>query len=265
MIRVLYSKISDAFNETRENKTIGQRRCNLCGENSGSLYFDCVANPNKINDYGFDLMIRDACCEDSVKSIEKFRKEYTKLQFLKAIEFIDKNSTPKIYKPLRLDDFKDNTPVYNKIHSMIKSYPDSKGLFVYSRNNGTGKTALSTVYAKTITAFKGAKKYQFMNYPEFVNKYEQLGFQDKEDYLNSFKKAKVLVIDDLGKGRSTNQSITNIYDIVNYRVNNGMIVICNSNLSLSEIGKEFDSSVASRLYEMCDIIEMKGKDKRISN
>lgn len=238
--------------------------CNHCGKDVEPLHFDYCGNPSKRNSYGFGLIIKDVCCDDMKLVLEPFRKEFVKKFFEMAINSINEKSTPKIYQHLKLADFKNNKLVYDKIKKMIDSYPDIKGLYAYSKNNGTGKTALSTVYAKVVCALSGFYRYKFLNYPEFVNKYEQLPFEDKGYYLNGFKKADLLVIDDLGKGRSTIQSTANIYDIVNHRINNEMIIICNSNLSLGEIGKQFDSSVASRLYEMCEIIDMKGKDLRLN-
>lgn len=207
-----------------------------------------------------DLSDIEYCCEGLKNEMMKYQKPYRKAFIDLAIWSTDERSTPKIYRGLTVENFKDKK-YYSKIIDHISRR--DKSLYIYGKKNGTGKSALSCVVAKTIVALTKKPKYIFLNYPEFVNKYEQYSFDEKADYLYDLKEGRVLVIDDLGKGRSTNQSISNIYDIINFRYNNQMKVIINSNLSLTEISSQFDSSVASRLFEMCDIIEINDRDLRI--
>lgn len=207
-----------------------------------------------------DLGGIEFCCDKVRASVLTLQKPYRKAFIEDAIKSVDNKCTPTIYRGLTVDNFKDKK-YYSKIIDHISKR--EKSLFVYGKKNGTGKTALCCVVAKTIVALTKKPRYVFLNYPDFVNKYEQVSFNEKADYLEDLKGCRVLVIDDLGKGRSTNQSISNIYDIINFRYNNQIKVIINSNLSLTEISSQFDSSVASRLFEMCDIIEINDKDLRI--
>jgi DNA replication protein DnaC len=234
--------------------------CNFCGEPVRISY---DTQNGFRSDYDFDALVKNLCCDKMKAIAETMRKDHEKEIVEHFIYFADKE-TPPIYKKFRLGDFPTSKTATIRKYFKEKEYESGRGFYIYSRKNGTGKTALSCTIAKTLCGVKRKIWYSFINYPDFVNKYEQASFDDKSFILERCREAYVLVIDDLGKGRSTNQSITNIYDIVNYRNINQMITIVNSNISLQEISEKFDSSVSSRLYEMCDIMEMEGEDLRMA-
>lgn len=234
--------------------------CNFCGE-PVRISYDTQGGFR--SDYDFDALIENLCCDKMKAIAETMRKDHEKEIVEHFIYFADKE-TPLIYRKFRLGDFPTIKTATIRKYFKEKEYESGRGFYIYSRKNGTGKTALSCTIAKTLCGVKRKVWYSFINYPDFVNKYEQASFDDKYFLLDRCREAYVLVIDDLGKGRSTNQSITNIYDIVNYRNINQMITIINSNISLQEISEKFDSSVSSRLYEMCDIMEMEGEDLRMA-
>ena len=86
---------------------------------------------------------------------------------------------------------------------------------------------------------------------------------DEEYYrksINKFKKAKVLLIDDLFKGSITGSDINIMFEIINYRYLNGLPLIVSCEKSIEEI-INIDEAIGSRLYEMsCDYaISLSGK------
>jgi len=85
---------------------------------------------------------------------------------------------------------------------------------------------------------------------------------DEDSYsraIDTFKKAPMLVIDDLLKGRTTESDINILFEIVNYRYVCGLPVIVTSEKTTSEL-LDFDSAIGSRLIEMAEgrIIELNG-------
>ena len=240
--------------------------CKFCGEQSLFCYDFHAAFIN--NDFGFNAIVEGACCKKMEIELEKCRKSHIKEYIKYCTSTIDKLSTPVIYRDFTMSSLKE-IEQHKKAEKQIRDYfkkglKEKLGVYIFSKKNGTGKTATACIICKTACAYLGYRKYEFMNYPEFVSKYEQASFEDKEDLLNIYKRIRILLIDDLGKGRSTVTSISNIYDIINTRNNNRKITIFTSNLSITEISKSFDSSVASRLFEMTEIIEMGGKDLRLT-
>lgn len=237
---------------------IKKHTCNFCGKRSGFNFLPHEVD--KTNNYGFDSVLDSACCENMRNELEKCRQMHKKEYLEYSIQLIDELSTPQIYKRFRITNVKEKS-VYGKIK---EKFSGKKGFYFYSKDNGTGKTATSCIVCKTKCAYLGFKKYEFMNYTDFVSKYEQLPFEEKGDILEKYKTCNILLIDDLGKGRNTATAVSNIYNIVNYRVINELFTVFTSNLTPLEISETFDSSVASRLFEITEIIEMKGKDLRLN-
>lgn len=233
--------------------------CNFCGKPVS--VFPVYEQSSNVENFGFDLIIQKLCCEEMRSRAGKLRKEHQREYIEFRIKEIDLISTPLIYRAFRINNFKQGW-IVKKVKDFSAGLT-GKGLYIYSAKNGTGKTTLSCVSAKTYCAYWGIEKYRFFNYAEFVNKFESLDFNERGELMEIYKTARVLIIDDLGKGRLSPMSLSNIYDIVNYRNMNALITIVSSNLSLDQISESFDSSVASRLFEMCELVEMKGEDLRI--
>lgn len=75
---------------------------------------------------------------------------------------------------------------------------------------------------------------------------------DEEYYrkvMNKFKRAKVLLIDDLFKGSISGSDVNIMFEIINYRYLNGLPVIVSCEKSIDEI-MNIDEAIGSRLYEM---------------
>ena len=102
-----------------------------------------------------------------------------------------------------------------------------------------------------------------MPYREMATKLKQ-SVTDEESYtkaIDTFKKAPMLVIDDLLKGRTTESDINILFEIVNYRYVCNLPMIVTSEKLTSEL-LDFDSAIGSRLIEMAEgrIIEFKGNE-----
>ena len=54
-----------------------------------------------------------------------------------------------------------------------------------------------------------------------------------------------------------------MYRLINYRYENMLRTFFASNLSLQELAERSGDRIASRIAEMCDIIEIGGEDKRL--
>lgn len=124
---------------------------------------------------------------------------------------------------------------------------------------GAGKTHLSIAIANNL--MKKLVPVLYMPYRDVITQLKQL-ITDEEGYqreINKYKRAKVLLIDDLYKGRITESDTNIMFEIVNYRYLNGMAIIVSSEKTVDEI-LEVDQAIGSRIIEMCKgrIIEFKG-------
>ena len=127
---------------------------------------------------------------------------------------------------------------------------------------GSGKTHLALASANALLDYQKIRVV-YMPYREMVTRLKQ-NITDEDVYtrsIDTFKKATMLVIDDLLKGKTTESDINIMFEIVNYRYVCGLPVIVTSEKTTSEL-LDFDSAIGSRLIEMAEgrIIEFKGNE-----
>lgn len=117
----------------------------------------------------------------------------------------------------------------------------AKGLYLFSKTRGSGKTMLSCLIGNEIAA-RGIQT-KFIPITEYV----QRRF-NKED-LSQYKSCTVLIIDDLGAQSDTVDNIREmVYDLINSRYNSRKLTIFTSNVTMDNASK--DDRIVSRLYEM---------------
>lgn len=140
---------------------------------------------------------------------------------------------------------------------------------------GTGK---SVQCAKAIGRFLGhwilgehrTVSARYVNTTEFLGRLrESFGRDDREVDVSAYKECGLLVLDDLGRERSTAWAAETIYKIIDYRYGETLPTIITSNLSLEEIQSgarllkrekgdqggelhaDFDDRVFDRIWRMC--------------
>lgn len=82
-----------------------------------------------------------------------------------------------------------------------------------------------------------------------------------ERLLNTHK---VFILDDIGVEKPTEFVEEVLYLLINAQYEKEYPMLITSNLKLSELGDRLGLRIASRIKEMCELIELTGKDKRIS-
>lgn len=127
---------------------------------------------------------------------------------------------------------------------------------------GSGKTHLALASANALLDYQKIRVV-YMPYREMITRLKQ-NITDEDSYtraIDTFKKAPMLVIDDLLKGKTTDSDINILFEIINYRYVCGLPVIATSEKTASEL-LDFDSAIGSRLIEMAEgrIIELKGNE-----
>jgi DNA replication protein DnaC len=126
---------------------------------------------------------------------------------------------------------------------------------------GSGKTHLSIALA--VNFLKKSIAVVYMPYREVITKLKQ-NITDEKYYqkqLNKYKNAKVLLIDDLFKGKITESDINIVFEIVNYRYLNQSPIIFTSEHTSKQL-LDIDEGIASRLLQMCKnyMVEIEGKE-----
>lgn len=135
----------------------------------------------------------------------------------------------------------------------------ANGRWLYiSGDVGVGKTYLAASILKVL-ARKGST--------EFVSAVNATNL----DAQDSLKKAKFLVIDDLGKETSSEWSVAKIWEVIDYRYSEMKPTVITSQYTLEQLpdrimrNGDYGSalSLVSRLYEVCDTVRLSGSDRRL--
>lgn len=140
----------------------------------------------------------------------------------------------------------------------------------HSRNNsimfcgqvGSGKTHLSMAIANNLMN-KMNVGVIYMPYRDTATVIKQ-SITDKDNYqnaINKYQTARVLFIDDLLKGKSTDSDLNILFEIINYRYLNNLPLIISTEKSVDDL-LDFDEGVMSRIIQMCkgNIITFSGRE-----
>ena len=114
---------------------------------------------------------------------------------------------------------------------------------------GSGKTHLSLAIANEL--LEQGVGFYYMPYRETMMELKQNAINDKykyEEKMHRLTTARVLVIDDLFKGKITDTEIGYVFQIINQRYLNGLPFVLSSEKMPSDL-MEIDQAIASRLIE----------------
>lgn len=166
---------------------------------------------------------------------------------------------PKRYEHTKWEDVPENIQGY--IKDIRKS---RKGLYIHG-DVGTGKTHIA--YSSYGFLAENGVKVKFVNTTELIfdikKDFDRSPYDKKrhDEVLSEFKG--VLILDDIGAERITDYVAEVFYFIINKRYNDMLPIIFTSNLTLGELADRIGDRTASRIIEMCDVVELKGEDRRI--
>ena len=114
---------------------------------------------------------------------------------------------------------------------------------------GAGKSHLSLAIANEL--MEDGVGVVYMSYREVITRLKQ-NIMDEVYYhrvISKYKNARVLLIDDLFKGKVTESDINIMFELLNFRYFNKLPVIVSCEKSIDEI-MNIDEAIGSRLYEM---------------
>ncbi len=149
-----------------------------------------------------------------------------------------------------------------------------KNGFLIMGTVGAGKTHLCVAVARGLVE-KGYYSIRFVDYKELLDDIKSTfsGYSEfsESDILDPVLNAGLLIIDDLGSERNTEWTEDVFARIINYRYNRGLPVIVSTNyfdrpvkgaISDELFSEKVGARVRSRLYEMCEEVELIVEDYR---
>ena len=167
------------------------------------------------------------------------------------------------FKDRTFDNFKvEYQPeAYAKAYEYAKDFEDNRGNgLMMIGNAGTGKTHLAAAITHYVIEEFGAT-VKFGCFTDILTDIKK-SFSTDEDIVRQLKEVPLLVIDDLGKERQSEWSDSILYEVINSRYEDYMPTIITTNLNPKQLEARFGEAILSRLFEMCDAINMSGTDIR---
>lgn len=155
----------------------------------------------------------------------------------------------------------------------VKKYPTKDG-FLLMGPSGLGKTHLAVGTISELTLKHGVK-CMFKDFFYLLSELKQAYSEGtpENDVILPLVETDVLVIDELGKGRSNEWELNILDQLISKRYNASKKTLITTNYVTYDIAKEIGDKheilevrvgerIASRLYEMCTFLYLEGRDFR---
>ncbi len=201
---------------------------------------------------------------------ELFLKERQEEMQEKIKALSNRNGIPQKFKNSTFDNYdpSDNLIAFNKTKQFVEDFPNSKSLLL-TGPVGTGKTHLVAAVINSLN--KKLYSTYFGNIVDIISFIRSTYTKDStlsEDEAISIITTQVdlIVIDDLGKENSSENTFYLLYQLINKIYENEKSVIITTNFNGQQLeGKlgERGKAIVSRITEMCEPVILKGKDRRI--
>ena len=117
---------------------------------------------------------------------------------------------------------------------------------------GTGKSFLAACIANGL--LDQGVSVRMTNFTWILNKLSDLQVKERCQYIASFGKVDLLIIDDLGTEMTTQFTVSVLYQLLNTRLMEKKPVILSTNLTPGELASRYSPQIASRIlgtYRLC--------------
>jgi DNA replication protein DnaC len=218
---------------------------------------------NLVEENGIEMARRCECAEERLRA-----------------RMVSRAAIPERYRHCTLDNFElwnlEDDPTLGKslrvVQEFVDLYPNvDKGLLLMG-NVGTGKTHLAVAALQQILQEKRPPaRGRFADFTSLVLEIQMTfeGSGSKREILQPLVECDLLVLDELGAGKTTPWVLDLLYYLVNTRYLENRLTIFTTNHtdSLPKVGEESLSDrvserIRSRLWEMCRLVDFKGSDYR---
>jgi DNA replication protein DnaC len=137
-------------------------------------------------------------------------------------------------------------------------------LFLFG-NRGAGKTHLMAAMVNDLIQQGELKTYMVSAPRLLIDIRDNMihGEVNEAQMIQRLNKREFLFLDDLGTEKPTEWVLQTLYMLVDSRYISNMSIVVSSNYSLKDISAKLDDRIASRIAEMCKLVQLKFDDRRV--
>ncbi len=157
---------------------------------------------------------------------------------------------------VRFKDFIAETPeqkhVYESVHKMAKSLYDNKEVpnLIMTGKVGTGKTMLACCVVNSIFKVKRVKLIKLQDMLRKVKgSYSKDSDYSEDDAIQAYAKFDLLILDEVGVSRDTDNDKNIIFDVLDGRYQNMLPTMIISNMNIDGIKQTLGDRVVDRLRD----------------
>lgn len=155
--------------------------------------------------------------------------------------------------------------IEERCRSFVENFPREHGSILFQGNTGVGKTFLSNSIAKEL--IERGQSVIYLTAAEFfdcmakvrIEKTDDLKLQELYDYIFS---CDLLILDDLGTEVVNTFSASQLFYLVNFRLNAQKGMVISTNLSMRMLRDSYSDRTTSRITSGYDILMLYGDDIR---
>jgi DNA replication protein DnaC len=141
---------------------------------------------------------------------------------------------------------------------------EGRGLWIFGPT-GTGKTTLAMLISKA--ALEAGKTVAIYSLPKLLARIRRTYDSEPggDSYLSFFERltsVDLLHIDDLGAEKRSDWVLEQLYALVNERYEAQRSMLITTNLNHHDLEEQIGPRTVSRLFQICDEVEIRGDDRR---
>ena len=243
------------------NPADGLKYCGKCHTPKEAFY------PADLQAQGFTKHpVMCKCATERREREEAKRREYERMSYMTMLRSEAFRDMPA--SGWRFESATVTTPQLAKARGYAQNWDEFKkagiGLLLFG-NVGTGKSYAAGCIANAL--IDRLESVLFVGMSDVVNRMQGSFGSDRDHYTKTLMRPDLLILDDLGAGRSTSFVKERVFDVVDKRLLTGkpMIVTTNTPLSVMKQAADWDDRrIFDRILEVCVPIRFDGDSFRKS-